>query len=84
MATPKTKNNYKLAFRLSVLVNLMLLLMGLVFLINSSVEAAPKLSSIGSNSYNLNMGKNDIIYVYCPRNEPNLGYLSNQMALTCP
>lgn len=82
------KNNGKLSLRLSIFMNVVLLVIGLVLLINSPGEAAPKLSAVGSTassaSYNLEMGQNDIIYVYCPSDEPTLGYLSSQMALTCP
>lgn len=88
MALLKPKFKYKQAFQISVLVNLILLVMGLLLLINSPVEAAAKLSRIGSTgqttSYKLQMTKNDIVFTYCPNDEPNLGYLRNQKALTCP
>lgn len=88
MAFPKSKIKYKLALRLSVLVNAFLLVIGLVLLINYPVEAAAKLKFVGSTpnhaSYNLEMGQNDIIFVFCPSDEPNLDYLRNQKALTCP
>jgi hypothetical protein len=86
---PKFKFNYKKALKVSLLVNALVLVIGLLLLVQSPVGAAVRVSRIGAAgktvSHKLQMTKTDIVYVYCTTGgEPKLGYLSNQLALTCP
>jgi hypothetical protein len=85
----QSKLNYKQAFKFSLLVNALVLVIGLLLLVQSPVGAAVRLSRIGSAgktvSHKLQMAKTDIIFVQCNTGgEPKLGYLRNQLALTCP
>lgn len=87
--TPRFKLNYKKAFKLSLLVNALVLVIGLLLLVQSPVGAAVRVSRIGAAgktvSHKLQMGKTDIVFTYCTTGgEPTLGYLRNQLALTCP
>ncbi|HEY9706612.1 MAG TPA: hypothetical protein V6D48_00240 [Oculatellaceae cyanobacterium] len=87
--TPRFKLNYKKAFKLSLLVNALVLVIGLLLLVQSPVGAAVRVSRIGAAgktvSHKLQMGKTDIVFTYCTTGgEPKLGYLRNQLALTCP
>jgi hypothetical protein len=86
---PKFKLNYKKAFKLSLLVNALVLVIGLLLLVQSPVGAAVRVSRIGAAgktvSHKLQMAKTDIVFAYCTTGgEPKLGYLRNQLALTCP
>ena len=88
---PKFKLNYKKAFKLSLLVNALVLVIGLLLLVQSPVGAAVRVSRIGAGaagktvSHKLQMAKTDIVFAYCTTGgEPKLGYLRNQLALTCP
>lgn len=86
---PKFKLNYKKAFKLSLLVNALVLVIGLLLLVQSPVGAAVRVSRIGAAgktvSHKLQMAKTDIVFTYCTTGgEPKLGYLRNQLALTCP
>ncbi|MFH7025745.1 MAG: hypothetical protein ACHBN1_10140 [Heteroscytonema crispum UTEX LB 1556] len=83
----KSKLNYKQAFKLSLVINGVLLAIGLLLFINSPTLAAARLSRIGSTgqttSYKLRTTNKDIVFVECNNGTPNLGLLSNQEALTC-
>jgi hypothetical protein len=86
---PKFKLNYKQAFRLSLLANALVLVIGLLLFVQSPGEAAVRVTRIGSAgkivSHKLQMAKTDIVFVECNTGaEPKLGYLRNQLALTCP
>ncbi len=86
---PRFKLNYKKAFKLSLLVNALVLVIGLLLLVQSPVGAAVRVSRIGAAgktvSHKLQMAKTDIVFAYCTTGgEPKLGYLRNQLALTCP
>jgi hypothetical protein len=86
---PKFKLNYRKAFKVSLLVNALVLVIGLLLLIQSPVGAAVRVSRIGAAgktvSHKLQMAETDIVFTYCTTGgEPKLGYLSNQLALTCP
>lgn len=86
---PQFKLNYKQAFKLSLLINTLVLVIGLLLFVQSPVGATVRLTRIGSGektvSHKLQMGKTDIIFVQCNTGgEPKLGYLRNQLALTCP
>jgi len=85
----KFKLNYKQAFKIFLLVNALVLVIGLLLFVQSPVGAAVRLSRIGAAgktvSHKLQMAKTDIIFVQCNTGgEPKLGYLRNQLALTCP
>ncbi len=86
---PTFKLNYKQTFRLSLVVNALVLVIGLLLLVQSPGNAAVKLTRIGGagkiTSYKMQMAKTDIVFVECNTGaEPKLGYLRNQLALTCP
>lgn len=86
---PRFNLNYKKAFKLSLLVNALVLVIGLLLLVQSPVGAAVRVSRIGGAgktvSHKLQMAKTDIVFTYCTTGgEPKLGYLRNQLALTCP
>lgn len=80
--------SYKQAFRLLLWLNAVLMIVGIVLL--KSPAQAVNLEVIGqtdgNTSYYLHMRSSDIVYVECmgSSSEANLGYLSNQQALTCP
>ena len=84
-----SKSNYKKIFKLPLLVNALVLVIGLLLLAQSPVGAVVRVNRIGSSgrvtSHRLQMAKTDIVFVECTTgSEPKLGYLSNQLALTCP
>ncbi|HEY9611761.1 hypothetical protein [Allocoleopsis sp.] len=86
---PKFKLNYKQAFRLSLLANALVLVIGLLLFVQFPGEAAVRVTRIGGAgktvSHKLQMAKTDIVFVECNTGaEPKLGYLRNQLALTCP
>lgn len=86
---PKFKLNYKQAFRFSLLANALVLVIGLLLFVQSPGEAAVRVTRIGAAgkivSHKLQMAKTDIVFVQCNTGgEPKLGYLRNQLALTCP
>ena len=86
---PGFKLNYKKAFQLSLLVNALVLVIGLLLFLQSPVGAAVRVNRIGSSgrtaSHKLQMAKTDIVFVECNTGgEARLGYLRNQLALTCP
>jgi hypothetical protein len=76
-------------FKISLLISVLVLVVGGVFLLKSPADAVVRLSRIGVQgrtvSHKLQLDRTDIVYVNCRRGgEPKLGYLSNQLALTCP
>lgn len=81
---------YKRAFRLSLILNA-LLIVATVVIFWQTPASAVALRVIGkidnSTSYGLEVDLGQIVYVRCTSaygGEPTLGYLSNEPALTCP
>lgn len=81
---------YKRAFRLSSILNVLLIaaaVVGLWQTLASAVELRVVGSTDSTTTYRLDMDLNQIVYVECVSaygGEPTLGYLSNELALTCP
>jgi len=89
----KIVNNLRLSkkqtFRLSLWLNVVLIVVGIVVLINTPAQAV-NLEVIGktdgTTSYYLHMRSSDVVFVECAgsASEASLGYLNNQQAITCP
>lgn len=82
--------SYARAFRVSLLINVVLIVASIVMFFHAPVSAVT-LRVVGSaddtTSYRLDVESDEIIYVYCADRsgtEAQLGYLSNVQALTCP
>jgi hypothetical protein len=91
----KTQFNYPLAFRLALLSNALLLVSGLFFILNSTVEATaptpPTLETVPKGSdgsrvdYHLYMTRtSDTVFVFCyPGYRAKLSNVGNKQALQC-
>lgn len=84
------KFSYTRAFRLSLLLNVLLIVASIVLIFQTPTSAVT-LRTIGSTdtttSYSLDVDVNEIVYVNCVGaygGEAQLGYLRNAQALTCP
>jgi hypothetical protein len=84
----KIRFSYKQVFRVSLLLNAVLIILGTVLFLKSPASAL-SIDVIGSTgtskSYKLGIVPNDIVFVYCNegRSTASLGYLRNTQALTC-
>lgn len=91
----KRRFNYRQAFRLALLSNLLLLVIGLLLLFTSTVRAqlpdlqAPRIELIGLGGsptyYRLQINRRtDIIYIYCQFGaEPRVSQLRDTKAVQC-
>lgn len=86
----KIRLSNKGAFRLSLLLNLVLIVLSIVIFLQSPV-AAVSLRVIGTvdgtTSYRLDVDVKEIVFVSCVSaygGEAKLDYLRNEQALTCP
>ncbi|EDX83531.1 hypothetical protein S7335_711 [Synechococcus sp. PCC 7335] len=81
---------YKRAFRLSLILNALLIVMAVITFLQTPASAVTLRvvgSTDSSTTYRLDVDLEQIVYVRCVSaygGEPSLGYLSNELALTCP